>query len=115
MKMKCLYASMLRGDVVKPGQVVDIDDREAGMDVVKAFFVKVEGDGGGGSAVPPPASGKGATEAAAKPQGLAGLTRDQAIMKLAQAGVKVKGRTDDATLAEIYAQTFANVAEATAK
>lgn len=112
MKMKCLYKSILRGDVVKPGQVLDLTPAEMEKDVVKRFFVKVEGEAASpapaGAAVPAP-------NAAQKPVVVAGLTRDQAVMKLTQAGVKVKGNLSNEKLADLYNTTFANLAEATAE
>lgn len=109
MKMKCLFKSVLRGDIVKPGQILDLTDEECKMDVVKSFFVKADGEvAEKPAAVPVPA-------APASAGVVAGLTRDQAIMKLSQAGVKVKGNISNAALAQIYNQTFANAAEATAK
>jgi len=110
MMMKCLYRSVLRGDVVKPGQVLDLTADECRMDVAKRFFVKAEG-----AEAAEPASAP-ARPAAPKRDGgvVAGLTREQAIMKLAQAGVKVKGNASNAALAAMYDTTFANAAEATA-
>ena len=108
MKMKCLFKSVLRGDIVKPGQVLDLTDAECEMDVVKAFFVKADGAVTEKTvAVPAPA-------APASAGVVAGLTRDQAIMKLSQAGVKVKGNISNDKLVAIYEQTFANAAEAVA-
>jgi hypothetical protein len=107
MQMKCLYRTILRGDVVKPGQVLDLTDAECKTDVVKKFFVKADGSASGDSS---PAAGQ--TKAGTV---VAGLTRDQVIMKLNQAGVGAKGNASNAALAELYNQTFANVAEATAK
>lgn len=109
MKMKCLYKSIVRGDIVKPGDVLDLTKEEADTDVVKKFFVPVEETSAAGKTAveaPSPApAGKGL---------VAGLTRDQAIMKLQQAGVKVKGNISNQALIDLYNQTFANLAEATA-
>lgn len=110
MLMKCLFRSVLRGDVVKPGMVLDLTDDECRMDVVKRFFARVDGAEGAKSpsvaAIP---------KAAAKKPVVAGLTRDQAVMKLAQAGVKVTNNVSNAVLAEMYNTTFSNATEATSK
>jgi len=109
MKMKCLFKSVLRGDIVKPGTILDLTDAECKMDVVKAFFVKADGSAADEKSVAVPVA------APASAGVVAGLTRDQAIMKLSQAGVKVKGNISNDKLVAIYEQTFANAAEATAK
>ena len=114
MLMKCLFRSVLRGDVVKPGRVLDLTEDECRMDVVKRFFVKV--DGAEGAKSPSAAAiSKASTKGAAKKPVVAGLTRDQAVMKLSQAGVKVKNDVSNGVLAEMYNTTFANAAEATSK
>ena len=106
MKMRCLYRTILRGDVVKPGQVLDLTDAECKADVVKKFFVKADGSAATGDSSPAAADqGKAGTL-------VAGLTRDQVIMKLNQAGVGAKGNASNASLVELYNQTFANIAEA---
>ena len=106
MKMKCLFKSVLRGDIVKAGQVLDLTADECKMDVVKNFFVKVEGtEAAKPASVPVPAAPKGETGM------FAGLTREQAIMKLTQAGAKVKGNISNRDLVAIYNTTFANIAE----
>lgn len=108
MKMKCLYKSIFRGDVVKAGTVLDVTDAEAKQDVVKRFFVKVADEVGGGKT----ASASVSTRARGNAGTIAGLTREQVIMKLAQAGVTASAATDRKALEELYNQTFANVAEA---
>ena len=113
MKMKCLFNSMLRGEVVKRGAILDLTTAEAELDVVKRFFVKVE-DAGGETPAPdtPPAPERKPAAAKASGSAVAGLTRDQAIMKLAQAGVRVKANITPDALENLYNQTFANIAEA---
>jgi len=111
MKMKCLFKSVLRGDIVKPGQILELTEAECKMDVVKNFFVKVDGDAASGDPSPAAAPVPASPEAGV----VAGLSRDQAIMKLTQAGVKCKGNISNANLVALYNQTFANAAEATAK
>lgn len=108
MLMKCLYRTVLRGDIVKAGDVLDLSDAECKTDVVKKFFVKVGGatvEAKTSAVAPQPKAG----------ELVAGLTRDQVIMKLQQAGVGAKGNASNASLIELYNQTFANVSEATAK
>lgn len=112
MLMKCLSRSVLRGDVVKPGRVLDLTADECRMDVVKRFFVKVDGAAAENAAATVPSAGKRPDGAAGL---VAGLTREQVVMKLAQAGVKVKGNATNASLVALYEQTFANIAEAAAK
>lgn len=123
MKMKCLYRTILRGDVVKVGEVLDLTAAECEMDVVKQFFVKVADAGEGGTAAPAQVSTPskaGATSAtttasaatSARAGLIAGLTREQALMKLTQAGVSVRRAMPMKALEELYNQTFANVAEA---
>lgn len=111
MLMKCLFRSVLRGDVVKPGRVLDLTADECGMDVVKRFFARADGAAENAAAA--------VHGAGKRPDGaaglVAGLTREQVVMKLAQAGVKVRGNATNAALAALYGQTFANIAEAAAK
>ena len=103
MKYVCRYKSMLRGDVVKVGQTVDLTPEECKLDVVKAYFVPC-GDGASASADEPRTSASVV---------VAGLTRDQAIMKLQEAGQRVSSRISDERLAERYEDQFGHtVAEA---
>lgn len=113
MKYKCMMKSMLRGDLVKVGEVVDLNEVEAQMDVVKAYFVAVED-------AAPIEDSVGAVSAKSEKRVkagtvVAGLTREQAMMKLTQAGVKAKGNMSNAALAALYEATFANIAEASEK
>lgn len=110
MKMKCLFKSVLRGEIVKVGQVIDLNDAELKTDVVKKFFVKVD-DGTGADSVAAPV----AVQPAKSTTVVAGLTRDQAILKLQQNGVSVKGNVSNKALIDLYNTTFANAAEATSK
>lgn len=110
MKYECMRKSMFRGDIVKPGTILDLSEAEEKMDVVKAFFVKVGGDATvvcSAAAAPTPQTPKGTV--------VAGLTREQAMMKLQQVGAKVKGNMSNNALADLYNATFANLAEATTK
>ena len=99
MKMKCLFKSVLRGDVVKPGQILDLTKEECGMDVVKKSFVAVE------------SAPAGEKSSAGAPVLVAGLTREQTILKLQQIGVAVKGNLSNKALVELYNQTFSNISE----
>lgn len=99
MKMKCLFKSVLRGDVVKPGQILDLTKEECRMDVVKKSFEAVE------------SAPAGEKSAAGAPVLVAGLTREQAMLKLQQNGVTVKGNLSNKALVELYNQTFSNISE----
>jgi len=109
MKMICLYRSILRGDIVKPGQVLDLSEDECKTDVVKRFFKAAE------DAAPADKAGAASAPKAASSGTIAGLTRDQAVAKLRQAGAKIKGNISNQDLAVLYNQTFANIAEAANK
>lgn len=98
MKMRCTYRSVLRGDIVKVGQVLNLTEAECELDVVKRFFVPVD-------ATTPGANASGVTSS--KQIIVAGLTREEAIMKLQQAGQRVSERISDAKLAERYEDVFA--------
>lgn len=99
MKMKCLFKSVLRGDVVKPGQILDLTKEECRMDVVKKSFEAVE------------SAPAGEKSSAGAPVLVAGLTREQAMLKLQQNGVLVKGNLSNKALVELYNQTFLNISE----
>lgn len=99
MKMKCLFKSVLRGDVVKPGQILDLTKEECRMDVVKKSFEAVE------------SAPAGEKSSAGAPVLVAGLTREQAMLKLQQNGVPVKGNLSNKALVELYNQAFANISE----
>ena len=99
MKMKCLFKSVLRGDVVKPGQILDLTKEECRMDVVKKSFEAVE------------SAPAGEKSSAGAPVLVAGLTREQAMLKLQQNGVLVKGNLSNKALVELYNQTFSNISE----
>lgn len=109
MKMKCLYPSMVRGEVVKAGAILDLTDSELKLPVVKSAFVPVA------PVDPTPAkateSGTATGESKGSPVVVAGLTRDQAIAKLQATGAKVKGNISNSDLIAIYNSTFANVGE----
>lgn len=110
MKFKCLFKSIVRGDLVKPGEVLDLTKEECALDVVKQYFVPVD-------EAPAAETRKSAAGAVPAPAGkavVAGLTRDQAIMKLQQSGARIKANITNSALAALYEQTFANAAEAAA-
>lgn len=98
MKMRCLYKSVLRGDIVKAGQVLDLTAAELQLDVVKRFFVAAEEAAPG--AIP------GAAPSSAGQIVVAGLTREEAILKLQDAGQRVGERISDKRLAERFEETF---------
>ena len=99
MKMKCLFKSVLRGDVVKPGQILDLTKEECKMDVVKKSFEAVE------------SAPAGEKSSAGAPVLVAGLTREQAMLKLQQNGVPVKGNLSNNALVGLYNQAFSNLSE----
>ena len=99
MKMKCLFKSVLRGDIVKPGQILDLTKEECRMDVVKKSFVAVE------------SASAGEKSSAGAPILVAGLTREQAILKLQQSGVTVKGNLSNKSLVDLYNQAFSTISE----
>ena len=99
MKMKCLFKSVLRGDIVKPGQILDLTKEECRMDVVKKYFVAVEG------------ASAGEKSSAGAPILVARLTREQTILKLQRIGVAVKGNLSNKSLVELYNQTFSATSE----
>lgn len=104
--MRCKFKSILRGDVVKPGQVLDLTKEECRMDVVKQAFTKV-GNGEAGGKSPAADNAEKVTTL------VAGLTREQAILKIQETGANVKGNVSNKALVELYNQIFANAAEAT--
>lgn len=106
MLMRCNFKSILRGDVVKPGQVLDLTPDECRLDVVKQAFTKVGNGKAGGKT---PAADNDKKDAVV----VAGLTREQAILKVQETGALVKGNISNKALIEFYNQIFANAAEAT--
>ncbi len=90
MKMLCRQRTVLRGDVVRAGQVVDLSPAEAALPAVAAHFS--------------PAAGEGAP-AAERPV-VAGLTRRQAIARIRDAGGRVPSGVSDARLAERFMEAF---------
>lgn len=111
MKMKCVIASYLHGDVVKVGKTVEIDDAEAATSRIRRSFVAVEGEASASAR----AAAAGPAPAKSGPAVVAGLTRDQAVAKLRQAGARFSGNITNEKLVALYETTFANAAEATEK
>ncbi len=109
MRMKCVIASYLHGDVVKVGQTVEIDDAEAGTSRIKRSFVAVDGEASASAR----AAAAGPAPSRPGHAVVAGLTRDQAVAKLRQAGARFSGNITNEKLVALYETTFANVAEAT--
>lgn len=108
MKMKCLYRSIVRGDLVKPGQTLDLTEEECGTDMIRAHFVAVEEAAGAGKGKPSPAAGASAPSptGAAKVVVVAGLTRAEAMLRLQRAGHKIPANISDARLAERFGEAF---------
>ena len=69
------------------------------MDVVKKSFEAVE------------SAPAGEKSSAGAPILVAGLTREQTIMKLQQSGIVVKGNLSNKSLVDLYNQTFSTVSE----
>lgn len=103
MKMKCLFKSVLRGDVVKPGQILDLTKEECRMDVVKKSFVAVE------------SASAGEKSSAGAHILVAGLTREQVMLKLQQNGIPVKGNLSNKSLVDLYNQAFSTISEVAEK
>lgn len=88
MVMRCISRCQWKGDIVHVGEEVDMDKSDLSAPLAKSAFVPVA----------TPAKAKGA-----KPKVLvAGLTREQTVLKLRTAGVDFEADADDATLAKIY-------------
>jgi hypothetical protein len=85
MTMRCISRCQWKGDIVHVGEVVDMDKNDLAAPIAKSAFV--------------PAG----REAAARGGVLvAGLTREQTILKLQEANVMFDLGADDETLAGIY-------------
>lgn len=104
MLMQCTRNVVYRGDAVRAGMVLDIADAEVNTTIVQSHFRCVA------PASNPPASQEQEDKKPSRSL-VAGLTREQAIMKLQQAGVKVKGNVSNAELVNVYNTTFANISE----
>lgn len=96
MKMVCTSACVFRGDVVRKGAVLEVTEAEMEEYPARTSFAPAM-DGGEGRAAPP-SRGDGGL--------VAGLTREQAVMKLYQAGVNVPERISMAKLRERFEETF---------
>ena len=125
MKMKCVFRCIVNGDLVKPGQVIDVAEVKTKTEPFLHSFVPiVKPDLSAGK----PAEGQGSQEppdgSANQDQGdgqenqhhentthdeqklVAGLTREQAIAKLRAAKVNVPGNISDNKLIERFEETF---------
>lgn len=110
MKYVCNHAAILRGEVVRPGRVLNLSPSEADLPVVRRHFRRLADEDGHGDASERPAGGDGGGSPA--PAGvIAGLTREQALLKLRGAGVKVPPNAGDGRIRELYNETFATIAE----
>lgn len=97
MKMLCRQRTVLRGDVVRAGQVVDLSPAEAALPAVAAHFSPAGGADGA-----TPAQGRAV---------VAGLTRRQAIARIRDAGGSVPSNDSDARLAERFMEAFSTAGE----
>ena len=96
MKMVCVCNCVFRGDTVRKGAVVEMSGEEAkGFPAASSFVPFGGGDAEGPSA--PPSGGAVL---------VAGLTREQAVLKLYQAGVSVPEKISAAKLRERFEETF---------
>ena len=102
MKMKCLYTSIIRGDVVRAGQVVDISQQECENDIVKRFFVSAEPDVAVTEKNPPVAAAINPSQEIV----VAGLTREQAIQRLHDARQRIGANISNARLKERFEEFF---------
>lgn len=91
MKMLCRQRTVVRGDVVRAGQVVDLSAAESALPAVAAHFSPVAG---------------GTPQDAAGTPVVAGLTRRQAIARIREAGGSVPANVSDARLAERFMEAF---------
>lgn len=96
MKMVCISSCVFRGDVVRKGAVVDATEAEMKEYPARTSFAPAM-DGDAADAAPSVRS---------EDRLVAGLTREQAVMKLYQAGVSVPERISMAKLRERFEETF---------
>lgn len=96
MKMVCISSCIFRGDTVRKGAVLEVSEEEMKEYPARTSFAPAMG-GGAESSAP---------SARTEPQLVAGLTREQAVMKLYQAGVSVPERISIAKLRERFEETF---------
>ena len=87
-KMRCISKCQFKGDIVRVGDIVDIDEKTLANDpLAKSAFVQAE-----------PSAGKPAVGKAI----VAGLTREQAILKLTSMKVNVPSGATDDEIAKIF-------------
>ncbi len=87
-KMRCISKCQFKGDIVRVGDIVDIDEKTLANDpLAKSAFVQAEPSAG------KPAGGKAI---------VAGLTREQVILKLTSMKVNVPNGATDQEIAKIF-------------
>lgn len=109
MKMICTYRCIVNGDIVKPGTILDVSKDLAEKQPFASSFKALETSSalptsvgsGGGSDLP-----SGATGNVSDPLIVAGLTREQALAKLRQAGCHIPNNISTAKLVERYEEAF---------
>lgn len=111
MKYVCNHAAILRGEVVRPGRVLNLSPSEADLPVVRRHFSPVEGGGD----MQAQSAGGGGGESTAPSAFIAGLTREQALLKLRGVGVKVPPNTGDGRIRDLYNETFSTISEKAGK
>ena len=121
MKMKCVFRCIVNGDLVKPGQVIDVAEAKTTTEPFLHSFVPIvkpdlsagKPAEGQGSQNPPDGftnQGQGDTQHA-EHNLVAGLTREQAIAKLRAAKVNVPGNISDKKLIERFEEAFSTDAK----
>ncbi len=109
MKMICTYRCIVNGDLVKPGTIIDVPKDTAEKPPFASSFEALETSSalptsvgqGGVSDLP-----SGATGNVSDPIIVAGLTREQALAKLRQAGYHIPSKISTAKLVERYEEAF---------
>lgn len=89
-KMRCVSRCQFKGDIVKVGDIVDMDDETLKNEpLAKSAFVKAD-----------PSAEKSAGES--RKTIVAGLTREQTILKLKSMKIAVPADASDEDLAKIF-------------
>lgn len=107
MKVVCVSSCIFRGDTVRKGAVLEVSEEEMKEYPAKSSFAPAMADGEGGAS-PSGNDGKPDGMHGARDGGglVAGLTREQAVMKLFQAGVVVPEKISTSKLRERFEETF---------
>ncbi len=113
MKAKCLKKSIYRGEIVSPGKIIDIDEKDRDCDLVKYNFVLLDKDA---SEAPPSKTALRDAKKKTKSKILvAGLTREQVIMKLRELGTTIGYNASDEQLVELYNTSSDNIGDVARK